>query len=60
MIEPDDGVVAIGSGSQSALAAARALLKHSSLSAREIVEETIKITAGICIYTNDKVSVEEL
>jgi len=60
VIEPDDGIIAIGSGGAYALAAARALLKHSSLNAREIVEESLKITSGICIYTNDKITVEEL
>ncbi len=60
IIEPDDGIVAIGSGGPYALAACRALLKYSKLSAREIVEESIKIAAGICIYTNLKIFIEEL
>lgn len=60
VIEPDDGIIAIGSGGAYALAAARALLKHTSLSAREIVEESLRITSEICIYTNDKITVEEL
>jgi ATP-dependent HslUV protease, peptidase subunit HslV len=60
LIEPDDGLIAIGSGGPYALAAARALLKYTSLSAREIAEEAMHIAAQICIYTNDSVSVEEL
>ncbi|NTW56725.1 MAG: ATP-dependent protease subunit HslV [Chlorobiaceae bacterium] len=59
VIEPEDGIVAIGSGSMYALAAARSLMKHSALSAREIVEESLKIAADICIYTNDHIVVEE-
>jgi len=60
VIEPDDGIIAIGSGGPIALAAARALLKYSDLEAREIALEAMKITAAICIYTNDAISVEEL
>lgn len=60
LIEPDDGLIAIGSGGAYALAAARALLKYTNLSAREIAEEAMRIAAKICIYTNDSVSVEEL
>jgi len=60
LIEPDDGLIAIGSGGPYALAAARALLKYTPLSAREIAEEAMQIAAKICIYTNDSVSVEEL
>ncbi|MEO0137347.1 MAG: ATP-dependent protease subunit HslV [candidate division WOR-3 bacterium] len=60
VVEPDDGIVAIGSGAPYALAAARALLKHTDLSAREIVEESIKIAAQICIYTNNELFIEEL
>jgi ATP-dependent HslUV protease subunit HslV len=60
LIEPDDGLIAIGSGGAYALAAARALLKYTNLSAREIAEEALHIAAKICIYTNDSVSVEEL
>jgi ATP-dependent HslUV protease, peptidase subunit HslV len=60
LIEPDDGVVAIGSGGAYALAAARALSKFTDLGAREIAEESMKIAGKICIYTNDSVSVEEL
>ena len=60
IVEPDDGIVAIGSGSPYALAACRALVKYSNLSVREIVEESIRIAAGICIYTNKEIFVEEL
>ena len=60
IIEPDDGIVAIGSGSAYALAACRALQKHAQLSASEIVEESIRIAAGICIYTNTEIYVESL
>lgn len=60
LIEPDDGLIAIGSGGPYALAAARALLKYTTLSAREIAQEAMQIAAKICIYTNDSVSVEEL
>src|SRR5438046_3596430 len=60
LIEPDDGIVGIGSGGSYALAAARALDKYTDLSAREIVEEAMRIAAKICIYRNDNVSIEEL
>ncbi|MFW6137028.1 MAG: HslU--HslV peptidase proteolytic subunit, partial [Candidatus Aminicenantaceae bacterium] len=60
VLEPDDGIVAIGSGGGYALAAARALIRNSNLTAREIVEEAMKITADICIYTNDNISTGEL
>jgi ATP-dependent HslUV protease subunit HslV len=64
VIEPDTvsggGAVAIGSGGPYALAAARALLAHSSLSARQIAEESMKLAADICIYTNANVTIEEL
>lgn len=61
VIEPDDDVVAIGSGGPYALAAARATLKHASqLSAREIVEHSLLIAADICIYTNDHLTVLEI
>lgn len=59
VIEPDEGVVAIGSGGSYALAAAKALMQHTSLTAREIVEEALKVAAAICIYTNDKITIEE-
>jgi ATP-dependent HslUV protease, peptidase subunit HslV len=60
VIEPDDGVVAIGSGGAYATAAARALLRHSDLPAREIVLESMKIASEICIYTNFDLIIEEL
>ena len=62
LVQPDDedGVLAIGSGSNFALAAARALMRHTSLSAEEIVREAMKIAAEICIFTNDRLTVEEL
>jgi len=60
LIEPDDGLVAIGSGGPYALAAARALALHSTLDARAIAEQAMSIAAGICIYTNSHISVEEL
>jgi ATP-dependent HslUV protease subunit HslV len=60
LIEPDDGIVAIGSGGSFALAAARMLVKHSTLTAREIVEESLKTAGDICIYTNTHLSIEEL
>ena len=60
LIEPDDGLIAIGSGGPYALAAARALLKYTTLGAREIAEEAMQIASRICIYTNDSISVEEL
>jgi ATP-dependent HslUV protease subunit HslV len=58
LIEPDDGICAIGSGGPYALAAARALAAHSKLSAEEIVREAMSITADICIYTNRNLTVE--
>ena len=60
IIEPDDGIVAIGSGGGFALAAARALLGHSDLDSRAIAEEALGIAAGICVYTNEHVTVEVL
>ncbi len=60
VISSDEGVLAIGSGSMFALAAARALLKHTSMSAREIAEEAMKIASDICIYTNSEIILEEL
>ncbi len=60
VIRPDDGIIGLGSGGQYAVAAARAMVKHTDLSAREIVEEALKITAEICIYTNDQITVEEV
>jgi len=58
VIEPDDGIAAVGSGGPYALAAARALVKHSSLSPEEIVKEALAVAAGICIYTNNETVVE--
>lgn len=58
VIEPEDNIVAIGSGGMYALAAAKMLKKYSNLSAKEIVEEALKTAAEICIYTNDRITVE--
>jgi ATP-dependent HslUV protease subunit HslV len=60
VVEPDDGIIAIGTGGSFALAAARALIQHTDLSAKEIAKEAMKISAGICVYTNDQVVIEEL
>jgi len=60
VIEPDDGIVAIGSGGPYALAAARALAKHTQLSARQVVEEAMHLAGEICIFTNDQITIEEL
>jgi ATP-dependent HslUV protease subunit HslV len=60
LIEPDDGVVAVGSGGPFAMAAARALTRHSQLDARQIAEEAMAIAGDICIYTNRNISIEEL
>lgn len=60
VIEPDGGVAAIGSGGAYALAAARALLDATELSAREIAERSLRIAAEICLYTNDQITLEEL
>ncbi len=60
IIEPDDGVTAIGSGGPYALAAARALIKYSSLDAKAIVQEAMQLASEICIYTNSQIIVEEL
>jgi ATP-dependent HslUV protease subunit HslV len=60
LIEPDDGVVAVGSGGPFAMAAARALVRHSSLDARAIAQEAMTIAADICIYTNPNLTIEEL
>ncbi len=60
VVEPEDGVLAIGSGGPYALAAARALLNHSTLDARVIVEESMRIAGGIDIYTNQQLVIEEL
>jgi len=60
IIEPDDGILAIGSGGSYALAAARMLVKHSSLTTRQIVEESLRSAADICVYTNHNFTIEEL
>ena len=60
VMEPDDGITAIGSGGPYALAAARALVQYSSLGAKEIAQEAMKIAADLCIYTNDQIMMEEL
>jgi ATP-dependent HslUV protease subunit HslV len=60
VIEPDDEVTAVGSGGPYALAAARSLIRHSDLDARTIVEESMRIAADICIYTNNQIMIEEL
>src|SRR5271170_5153276 len=60
VIEPDDGICAIGSGGPYALAAARALVKHTKLNAKEVAQEAMRIASEICIFTNDTFSIEEL
>lgn len=60
VIEPENGIASIGSGGPYALAAARALAEHTGLDAHTIVEESLKITANICIYTNKEITIEEL
>jgi len=60
VVEPDDGIIAIGSGGAYALAAARALMRNTDFSARKIAEEAMKITSDICIYTNSHITIEEL
>ncbi|MEK6570399.1 MAG: ATP-dependent protease subunit HslV [Bacteroidota bacterium] len=60
IIEPDDGIVAIGSGGSYAVAAARMLMKHSKLSAKEIVKEALETASDICVYTNRNFVIEEL
>lgn len=60
VIEPDDGIAAVGSGAPYALAAARALARNSDLSAEQIAREALLITASICIYTNDQITVETI
>src|SRR6476660_2286934 len=60
VIEPEDGIIAIGSGGPYALSAARALLAHTELDARSVVEEALKIAGDVCIYTNRNIVVEEL
>jgi ATP-dependent HslUV protease subunit HslV len=60
VIEPDEGITAIGSGGSYALAAARALMQNTELPAREIAEKSLRIAGQICIYTNDQLTIEEL
>ncbi len=60
VVEPDDGIIAVGSGGPYALAAARALRQHTDLSAREIALEALRIASEICVFTNDKFTIEEL
>lgn len=60
VLEPDDGIVAVGSGGGFALAAARALARHTDLSAGEIVREAMRIAAELCVFTNDQLVIEEL
>ncbi|HUL70751.1 MAG TPA: ATP-dependent protease subunit HslV [Gemmatimonadales bacterium] len=60
LIEPDDGILAIGSGGNYALAAARALISNSKLSAREVVQRSLEIAADICVFTNRHITVLEL
>jgi ATP-dependent HslUV protease, peptidase subunit HslV len=60
VVEPDDDIIAIGSGGNYALAAARVLIKHTSLDARTIADEAMRVAAGICVYTNDHLTFEEL
>jgi ATP-dependent HslUV protease, peptidase subunit HslV len=60
LIQPDDGILAIGSGGPFALAAARALINHTQMTAPQIAEESMRIASEICIYTNDRITVETL
>jgi ATP-dependent HslUV protease subunit HslV len=60
LIEPDDGILAIGSGGNYALAAARALIEHTQLTAREIVQQSLEVAADICVFSNRNISVVEL
>jgi ATP-dependent HslUV protease subunit HslV len=60
VIEPDDGIVSIGSGGNFATAAARMLVKYTELSAVDIVKESLNVAADICIYTNNNITIEEL
>jgi ATP-dependent HslUV protease subunit HslV len=60
VIEPDDDIVAVGSGGSYALAAARMLIKHTNLNAKEIVQESLTAAAEICVYTNKNFMIEEL
>ena len=60
LIEPDDGIIAIGSGGAYAMAAAKALARRTDLPAREIAEESMRIASSICIYSNDQITIESL
>ena len=60
LIEPDDGVLAIGSGGPYALAAARALMEHTKMGAGEVADQALRIASKICVYTNDRIAIEEL
>lgn len=60
VVEPDDGIIAIGSGGPFALASARALIKHTKLSGREIALEAMNISSDICVYTNNQIIIKEL
>jgi ATP-dependent HslUV protease subunit HslV len=60
LLQPDEGLLAVGSGANYALAAARALVEHTTLSARQVAESAMEIAARICIYTNDHFTIEEL
>lgn len=60
VIEPDEGVIAIGSGSAAAQAAATALVRHTDLAPRQVAEEAMKIASALCVYTNDNITIEEL
>lgn len=60
VVEPDDGITSIGSGGPYALAAARALIRHTELPAKEVAVEALRISSEICVYTNSEITVEEL
>lgn len=60
VVEPDDGIAAVGSGGPYALAAARAMVIHTKLSAKNIVEESIRLASDICVFTNSNITIEEL
>ncbi len=60
VIEPEDGIASIGSGGAFAAAAAKVLMRHTNMDARQIAEESIKTAAEICIYTNSEITIEEL
>ncbi len=60
VVEPDDGIIAVGSGGPYALAAARALIHHTEMTAKEVAMQALKICADICVYTNDQIYIEEL